>query len=293
MNDTVSISTPDHVTLEFELAGLGSRFLAHAVDAILIVLLVILFWVVLLVAGLFSIGDLDGVWQNGSAWTSSWAFAILLFLIFLTVWGYYVFFECVMHGSTPGKHELGIRVIRVDGLPIGFREAAIRNLVRAADAFPPPSYLLGGIVLFLNPHGQRLGDMVAGTLVVRQKFEPHTVTTSGAAWAARVEQGLSRRALTLPGGAMAPNQVDLVEQFLQRRHALGEERREDLAWRIAAPLLPLLGEDRTAWENKPDRGPRCERFLLELVEMAQPGERSAPRPSQARSTIMPGQGGLF
>lgn len=278
--ETVIIATPDHGTLEFELAGLGSRFAAHVVDALLIGLGIAAIAVLLAVTGLGSALAIERAFRSDGEWGMSWSAALLILAAFAVLWGYYVFFECVMHGATPGKRQLGLRVLRDDGLPIGFREAALRNLVRAADAFPPPSYLLGGIVLFLDPHGRRLGDLVAGTIVVREKFEAGTTSSAGAAWASRVEQGHSRQAVTLPRGAVSPTQVDLVEQFLHRRFELSDERRLALGWKIAAPLLELAGEDRAAWEHRPDRGAQCEQFLLGLVDLAK-APRAAARSEPA------------
>jgi uncharacterized RDD family membrane protein YckC len=283
-DETVTIATPDHGTLEFELAGLGSRFGAHFIDSVLLVGAVVGLALLLLGTGLLSGSDLDPIFDGGEQWAMSWSVALLLVLLFVVVWGYYVFFECVMRGSTPGKKQFGIRVIRDDGLPIGFRESALRNLVRAGDALPPPCYLLGGVVMFLDGHGRRLGDMVAGTLVVREKFEIESATAAGAAWAARVERGHSRQALTLPGGQITSAQVDLIEQFLARRFELQPDRRAALAWQIAAPLLALRGEEKEAWERRPTRTDECERFLLELVEMAKAPQRRTPGTAQPVAT---------
>lgn len=115
-------------------------------------------------------------------------------------------------------------------------------------------------------HGRRLGDMVAGTLVVVERFEIQSESAAGAAWAARVEQGRSRQAVTLPQGALSPNQIALIEQFIVRRHSLPQDRREALAWQITEPLLPLLGEDPESIGKAPDRASQCERILLEILE---------------------------
>lgn len=282
-DETLSIATPDHGTLEFEIAGLGSRFAAHLVDLLLIGLLMGALVLIAAVCGLASALSVGDLFRDGTGWERSWGIALLILALFLVLWGYYVVFETLMRGSTPGKRHFGIRVIRHDGLPIGFREAALRNLVRAADGFPPPTYLLGGIVLFLDRHGRRLGDMVAGTLVVRDRFELESSTTAGAAWAARVESGRSRQAITLPGGTLTVAQVDLIEQFLNRRFELAAHRREALAWQLAAPLLELTGETRAAWEHRPDRTEQCEHLLLELVDRS----RRAPATSPGAPAVAP------
>lgn len=270
MNESVSIATPDHVNLEFELAGPGSRFSAYAIDFLLNILLIIGIGVIaFLSGGLAILRSLISTVGDNAGWGASWALALLVFVIFLITWGYYIFFEGLRQGSTPGKKLMGIRVIRQDGLPIGLREAALRNLVRAADMLPPPCYILGGLVMHFDPQGRRLGDMVAGTYVVVEKFDLAAQGASGAAWAMRVEQGRSRQALTLPRGAISAQQIGLIEQFLARRHELSKDRRAALVWQITEPLLPLLGEDRDRLARSSDLTENCERLLLQIVQLSQ------------------------
>jgi uncharacterized RDD family membrane protein YckC len=288
MEETVSISTPDHVTLDFELAGPGSRFGAYLIDTLLIVTMIVIVVIAMFLSGLAGLGFMASVLKGGSTWIASSNLALLILFVFLIYWGYYVLFEGLRRGSTPGKRRLGIRVIRQDGLPIGFREAALRNLVRAADMLPPPCYMLGGLVMYFDPQGRRLGDMVAGTLVVVEKFAPPLAGAAGAAWAVRVEQGSSRQAVTLPRGTISAHQIGLIEQFIARRHSLPEERRDVLVWQIAEPLLPLLGEDRESVVGRPERATYCERLLLEILEMAQAKGRA-----QNPSSKLPRQPSLF
>src|SRR5687767_10781605 len=263
MEERVHIATADHVSLEFELAGPGSRFSAYVIDFIFNVLLIIAF-----VLTAYLTGALVALRSLAAGASDSWIWAIVVLMIFLINWGYYVFFEGLGKGSTPGKKRMGIRVIRQDGLPIGLREAALRNLVRAADILPPPSYILGGLVMHFDRYGRRLGDMMAGTYVVVEKFDLAAQGASGAAWAKRVEQGGSRQALTLPRGAISAQQLALVEQFLARSHELSRERREQLIWQITEPLLPLVNEDRDSLARSGERAERCQRLLLQILELA-------------------------
>jgi uncharacterized RDD family membrane protein YckC len=263
MSEIVAISTPDHVSLEFELAGPGSRFSAYAVDFVLNMLLIVAIALLFfLIGGTGALRALLGAVDGHSAWGPSWLVALLVLAVFLINWGYYVFFEGLGQGSTPGKKLVGIRVIPQDGLPVGLREAALRNLVRATDMLPPPCYLLDGLVMHFDPYGQRLGDMVAGTYVVVEKFHLAAQGASGAAWATRVEQGRSRQALTLPHGTISPEQLGLVEQFL--------------AWQIE-PLLALLGGDRRRLMASADRTEECESILLQIVDLSQQKEAQAQR----------------
>lgn len=265
MHETITIATPDHIDLEFDLAGPGSRFTAYLIDLLCIVALAITLLVVALAdTGLGYLGSLDREALDGRQLTS-WAVAITMLLFFLVQWGYFVCVEWCMRGQSPGKKALGIRVLRDDGLPVSLREAALRNLVRVADMLPPPSYLLGGMVMHFDRRGRRLGDMAAGTVVVRQRYdfrgEAALQSDWGATWLARLEQGKSG-SLTLPRGTIGVQQLALIAQFLQRRHTLPATRRHALAERILAPLLPVLGME----PHQP--GDQPERLLQDILHQA-------------------------
>ena len=211
--------------LEFELAGPGSRFSAYVIDFLFNILLIIaIVLTAYLTGGCIALEIAARLPRSAGPGRALVDLAAVL-IIFLINWGYYVFFEGLGKGSTPGKKRIGIRVIRQDGLPIGLREAALRNLGARRRHAAAARYILGGLVMHFDPHGRRLGDMVAGTYVVVEKFDLAAQGASGAAWASRVEQGRSRQALTLPRGAISPQQIGLIEQFLARRHQLSKERR--------------------------------------------------------------------
>lgn len=147
----LEIETPEHVLLEYEIAGIGSRAVAALIDSfILVVAITALSLLVLWIDA------------KGTA-----LIAIVGLLDFALVWGYFVLFEGLRNGQTPGKRRMGIRVIRETGHGISLREAAIRNLVRLADFLPPP-YLLGALTIAIHPKSRRLGDLAAGTVVVRE-----------------------------------------------------------------------------------------------------------------------------
>jgi uncharacterized RDD family membrane protein YckC len=131
----LKIDTPENVSFAYDIAGIGSRFLAALIDSAIIVLLqVILFGSVLLFASLIS--------ETATDTMVGWMLAIAGIVSFLFFWGYYIFFEILWNGQTPGKRQVGLRVIRVDGTPITPSEAVIRNLVRLID-FLPTAYGVG------------------------------------------------------------------------------------------------------------------------------------------------------
>lgn len=150
------VETPEHVMLDFEIAGIGSRALAALID--MAILLSVLVTGVLLSALLGRLGLRLG----------SWGAALFLIGGFALWYGYFTFFEGLRAGQTPGKRATGIRVVRDTGHAVTLAAAATRNLIRIADFLPPP-YLLGAILVALHPRAKRLGDMVAGTVVVRDR----------------------------------------------------------------------------------------------------------------------------
>lgn len=280
MKDSVYLSTPEHAALEFELAGLGSRFMAHAIDLLVIGVILISFWVFLVLGPLaFMVRE-----AFSSAETfGSYGIALMILISFAVLWGYYFLLEGYYQGTTIGKKMMGIRVMREDGLPIGFYESAVRNFVRAADAFPPPTYFLGGIVMHMDSTGKRLGDMVAGTIVIRESFPKTIESRTGAAWAARVEKGHSRKPLSLPGGNVTVKQMDLIEQYLNRRTTFPIERRQELAQTMAAPLWKISGRDKPEETSLSAILKRDETFLQALLDQANEDSALSTRSQVSRS----------
>ena len=122
--------------------------------------------------------------------------------------------------------------------------------------------------MHLDPTGKRLGDMVAGTMVIRESFPGNIETRTGAAWAARVEQGHSRKPLSLPGGNMTVKQLDLIEQYLNRRTTFSLERRASLAQSMAAPLWTISGREKPEEKSISGILKRDETFLQQLLDLA-------------------------
>ncbi len=150
------VETPEHVVLDFEIAGIGSRALAALIDMAILL--------GILVAG----GMIVAILTRLGLELGPWATALLLLAAFGLWYGYFTFFEGLRAGQTPGKRVAGIRVVRDTGHAVNLAAAATRNLLRVADFMPPP-YVLGVILVALHPRAKRLGDMVAGTVVVRDR----------------------------------------------------------------------------------------------------------------------------
>jgi uncharacterized RDD family membrane protein YckC len=231
------IETPERVPLHFALASIGNRFLACAIDhtlqALTIIIMAIAFF---LIANYSSLG-----YQFASA--PKWLQALLILIVFLIVSSYFAFFEWIWNGQTPGKRWLKLRVIREDGRPVTFWEAAVRNLLRVVDMMPAPFYSIGLISVFISSSDQRVGDMVAGTVVVREREAE--APAFAAVFASPVSDPALRRSFppvdfVAELNPLTESEIEVVETFLRRRWDLEDMARQWMAWRVALPILYKL-----------------------------------------------------
>ncbi len=220
--DKLTIDTPEQVHLEFTLAGIGSRFMAAFLD----VLIEIALYFVLFLLSLFWLAS--GILDHGR---SLWWKAFLSLVIFCINWGYYAIFESLWKGQTPGKRWAGIRVIKDSGRPINAFEAIARNLVRVVD-FLPVFYGIGLVTMLLNAKHRRLGDYVAGTLVVHESSDRDSGIFFNTP--ASTEFTLHQAA------ALTPQEAELIETFLARRLAIPLEVRRISAQRITDMIAARL-----------------------------------------------------
>src|SRR6202165_1764957 len=231
---TLIIETPERVPLHFALASIGNRFLACAIDhAIQVLTVVVMAIAFTIVANFSSLGD-----QISSA--PKWVKAVLIVIVFLLVSGYFAFFEWLWSGQTPGKRWLKLRVIREDGRPITFFEAAVRNLLRDFDIMPAPFYSIGLISVFISSKDQRLGDMVAGTVVVREReAEAPAFAQVFATPVSDLALRRSFKPVEFSGelNSLTEREIEVVETFLRRRWDLADIPRQWMAWRVSLPLM--------------------------------------------------------
>lgn len=222
MAQYISVITPENVTIEYELAGLGSRGWAVFLD-------LLIQGIILLCMGALYFWFLLKDYVPGSGWLS----AISLILMFMFVYGYFLYFETVWQGQTPGKRAAGIRVINRAGSSIGLIESAIRNLIRLID-FLPVAYVIGVITIFAGSSQQRLGDLAAGTLVVKLRSKP---TTSP------IENSQAKPIKTdvaYDVSRLSKEEISMIKTFAERLPEMDEERAEELAKRFADIILPKL-----------------------------------------------------
>ncbi len=240
--DQLSIDTPELVPIQVPLAGIGSRFAALLLDSLIwliaVLALSLLSWLLRPALGAFS------------RRSAQWAAAFYVFAIFLLNWGYFTLFEAFWNGRTPGKRIAGIRVIQSSGRAIGLFESMARNLIRYVDQIPF-CYAVGALAVFASRQHQRLGDLAAGTLVVRD--EPGQIPL----WADLANRSLnapqipvsapgSTRSLPLsfPPAALArltTADLAVLEGFFARRIDLPMATRKELASRIAVAIQQKCG----------------------------------------------------
>jgi uncharacterized RDD family membrane protein YckC len=220
LDNTAEVETPEHVRFRYRVAGPARRALAYLLDLLIRGVALLVIWLVLELAFGRSARDASK--------------GVLAVVWFVLEWGYYVGFETAAGGASPGKRALALRVVKEEGYPINFLDSVLRNLVRAAD-FLPVGYVLGILSMAIDPRFRRLGDRVAGTMVVVEErgrvAEPLALVPPASP--AELE-GLPQRP---PLSALERESIEL---FL-RRIDLGPARRQELADMLAPVLAKRMG----------------------------------------------------
>ena len=225
MSEQHTIETPENVSFAYDIAGIGSRFLATLVDSLL---QGTVFAVLLIV---FALIEYTGAAFALPSALISLAPLLLLIALFVVQFGYFLLFELVTGGQTPGKQLFGLRVIKENGYPLSPLDSIIRNLVRIIDFFPF-AYGVGIIVMFLNDRARRLGDFAAGTLVVKIRDD---VKLSDL----RSEPTAAVNLPELHGlENLRESDIELIESFLERRARM--RNTDGLARSIASGIRARL-----------------------------------------------------
>jgi uncharacterized RDD family membrane protein YckC len=264
--------TPEAVPLEFQTANVGSRILAYVIDMAVVVAGIF--------AGLFAVALLG---QATDVVVPDWV-AITIVLVLLPSWwlGYFIGFETLWRGRTLGKAALGLRVVTTEGAPVRFRHAAIRALLGLVD-IAIASGFFAVVFILLTKDNQRLGDLVAGTLVLRER--------SGLAAPAPVSfappAGLEAYTATLDTSRLTIEEYQAVRTYLLRAASLPPGPRAALALQLADPLVGRL-------RPPPPAGISPEQFLgcvgaahQQRQRQAIPGPR-APTPTPGPAPLAPG-----
>jgi uncharacterized RDD family membrane protein YckC len=242
IGDQLNIDTPELVAIEMPLAGIGSRFIAILIDSLILSgsFLVLVLVAAILIPALHVFGGVS----------ANWAVGIFFLIVFLLQWGYFTLFEAFGNGRTPGKRVAKIRAIHQSGRGISFVESLARNLVRIID-YMPGVYAVGVVAIFVSRRNQRLGDMVAGTLVVRDREteSPQWAASGSRTFTAPISAAESpipppHLRVVLPAPALAKlstTDLEVLEGFFARRLEMDLTTRGALAERIASALCAKSG----------------------------------------------------
>jgi uncharacterized RDD family membrane protein YckC len=238
--DQLNIETPEQVELRFPIAGIGSRFLAILTDSLIqgATLFFLFLGFALIVSAAPKIpGAAAAVSDTGTKWFVA---AVVLFY-FLLYWGYYSLFEAFWNGQTPGKRLLKIRVIKDSGRQITLFEALARNLLRVIDMLPS-FYLVGVITMLCNREQKRLGDLVAGTIVVHERSNEQPLmshnsrTFTASLYPQPLEAAREPVSAAVPADGVArldAGDLNVIDTFFSRALDLDLEKRAEIAGRIA------------------------------------------------------------
>ncbi len=240
MERSVTVRTPEAIAFYYELAGLGSRCLALFVD-LAIQILASLVLLIAAFAGASRAASLGGALHLSGKEMTSTVLAVGILLFFAIFYGYFIVFEMLWNGQTPGKRLLGIRVVRDGGYPIELVGSIIRNLIRVIEV-ALGFYFLSVISMLASSENKRLGDYAAGTIVVRDRgFEVRDPKHWLRAGAGELDAGMSRKLAGLSADELA-----LVDKYLDRKTSLDPRAAREAAARIAAALRPKVDADLAA-----------------------------------------------
>jgi uncharacterized RDD family membrane protein YckC len=227
----VTLLTPESVELEFILAGIGNRALALLIDNLLVLLGISFFW---FFGILFATQVATTLSPSSYAVAVLWFVAIAILGTFVISAGYFVLFETLRQGQTPGKRFAQIRVIRDDGRPVGLAQSVLRALLRPID---DTFFIVGAVLILFDQNEKRLGDLVAGTLVIQEerRLVKRAIALSDSA------QSLARQLPTLSDmPQLQPDDFAVVREFLQRRDFLTSKARTDLSMNLARQARTLV-----------------------------------------------------
>jgi uncharacterized RDD family membrane protein YckC len=248
----VKFRTPESIELEFTLAGIGNRAWALLIDYLVIAAIL----TVCIFTWIFISGQLADFWQAQNTSGSQlglWLIAITFLIIFGIYAGYFVFFETLWQGQTPGKRVAKIRVVRDDGRPIGLAQATLRSLLRPLDEL----LFLGAFLIMFSRREKRLGDWAAGTIVIESQIASASATFTISEQA----KSLYTELLDIADlSQLLPDDFAVIREYLQRRNAMALKSRIALASKLTQQVTAIIN-----LEKLPDVAPDV---FLEAIYLA-------------------------
>jgi len=239
MSDEIVITTPENVKVTYEIAGLGSRCIAVLIDSMFIALISLVLLILFIAFEALFPG------------TGSWGFAVFVLLNFIITEGYFIFFEIKWKGLTPGKRNVGIRVMRDGGFGIDSQTVIIRNLMRIVD-FLPACYGIGLVTIFLHPQCKRLGDIAAGSIVVRERPEEMRREPQ------RLSIEVQQYAIINPDITLLKNvpeaEIELAQCFMERERSFESSpiNLKEYAYEISKHLMTHVTVDKDKVKENPE-----------------------------------------
>lgn len=263
MDEQITISTPEQVAFQYEVAGIGSRFVASLLDHLVLGLVLLLIWCGAIALGISSFS------ADNSGALFYLLLALIVLVMFLLFWGYFVVFETLWNGQTPGKRAGRLRVIRRSGQPVGAGEVMVRNLVRLIDIMPG-FYGIGLVSMFIDKEARRLGDFAAGTIVIREGEDvglrnvrmPEVAQPASSIFVegyspSAIQSPMVRPARPDPLPGVSLREIThedqrLIRELLARvnRREMSLERGQELATRMAFALSSRIGHDFREWQQR-------------------------------------------
>lgn len=227
----VDIETPEQVVVSYTIAGIGARSAAALIDYATIAVAIVVLWVLLIMLARAIAPGADQTAETTAAQSSgAWAVSLVILVSFAIQWGYYVLFEALWDGQTPGKRRLGIRVVQDGGYSVSFAASAVRNIARVVDMQPGLLYSVGIVSAVSSRSGKRLGDMMAGTIVVRERV-------AKAAQPAIQEEAAGPELTT----SLSDSDFGLLDRFVERLESLDADRRRTIAAHLVDRFRDEIG----------------------------------------------------
>lgn len=228
----VTLQTPESVELEFTLAGIGNRAYALLIDYFVSGLIITIF----LVAWTYFSVQLYSIvenWLGNNNQLSLWLVAIPILTSFFIYIGYFVFFETLWQGQTPGKRYVKIRVIRDDGRPVSLQQTTLRALLRPID----DTFFIGVFLIVFNKREKRLGDIVAGTLVIQ---EERSFVAANFSLSEQAQDLANQLQLEADFSQMLPEDFAVIREYLQRRQLMTKEAKSSLSKQLADQIQEII-----------------------------------------------------
>lgn len=212
----VEIETPEQIALSYSVAGIGSRGAAAAIDTLISIAMLVVLALLMGFAASYA-----GLKFTKLSPSTAWIMAAYVIAQFVVIWGYYVVFEGIWDGQTPGKRIMKLRVVRDGGFSVTFGASAVRNLLRVVDAFGV--YLVAIIVALMNGSRKRLGDIVAGTFVIKEeRTQARSVPVSS----------MPTRSGNI-FAQLSDDEYSVLERYMERRLTLDPTRRDAIVTQLA------------------------------------------------------------